>query len=100
MITMFCLYAQFTQPYTQPELRKHNLANYGARVLYLSRCLILNQTIKRQWKRLGMRLLITGIFVSMWLVLDCVGGYITKLPQKCSYNSLLAAYPLLSIFSV
>ena len=31
-----------------------------------------------------------------------VRGYITKLPQNCSYNSLLAAYPLLtvSIFSV
>ena len=29
-----------------------------------------------------------------------VGGYITKLLQKHSYNSLLAAYPLLSIFSV
>ena len=27
-------------------------------------------------------------------------GYIPKFPQKCSYNSLLAAYPLLSIFSV
>ena len=29
-----------------------------------------------------------------------VGGYIIKLPQKHSYNSILAAYPLLSIFSV
>ena len=29
-----------------------------------------------------------------------VGGYIPNCPQKCSYNSLLAAYPLLSIFSV
>ena len=25
VITMFCLYAQFTQPYTQPEPQKHNL---------------------------------------------------------------------------
>ena len=87
VITMFCLYAQFTQPYTQPEPQKHNLGKLWS-------------PIKRQRKRLGMRLLITGIFVSMWLVLDCMGGYIPKLPQKHSYNSLLAAYPLLSIFSV
>ena len=25
VITMFCLYAQFTQPYTQPGPQKHNL---------------------------------------------------------------------------
>ena len=31
---------------------------------------------------------------------NCVGGYIPKLPQKRWYKSLLAAYPLLSIFSV
>ena len=32
--------------------------------------------------------------------INCVGGYITKLSQKCSYTSVLATYPLLSIFSV
>ena len=28
-----------------------------------------------------------------------MGGYIDKLAQKCRYNSILAAYPLLRIFS-
>ena len=83
--------------YTQPEPRKHNLGKLWSLSAMPVSVPDSQPDDQMAAEKAGHE---TGIFISMWLVLDCVSGYIPKLPQKRLYNSLLAAYPLLGIFSV